>query len=106
MHLITPDLFLFLDQSPGNDGDISEKKRILAQVDLPRPEVLLNVWSMQLSTTEPNDVSRFNTNLKRVVSDYNNGLQEAINQSFFYLTEQMTDRPYFAPDFYRYLVGR
>ncbi len=53
VHLITPDLFLFLDQSPGNDGDISEKKRILAQVDLPRPEVLLNVWSMQLSTTEP-----------------------------------------------------
>lgn len=51
-------------------------------------------------------MSRFNTNLKRVVSDYNNGLQEVINQSFFYLTEQMTDRPYFAPDFYRYLVGR
>ena len=54
--LINPDLFLFQTNTPGDDAEIAEKKRILAQIDLPRPEVLINTWSMQASTTDARQV--------------------------------------------------
>jgi hypothetical protein len=106
VHLINPDMFLFADVAPGNDGDITEKKRILAQIDLPRPEVLINVWSMQMSTTNVAQVGNFNSQLKRVVADYNNGLQEVIRLGFEHLKGEMLHPDYFDADFYRYVAGR
>lgn len=107
VHLVNPDLFLFLNSTPGNDGDITEKKRVLAQLDLPRPEVLINVWGMQISTGDVTQVGTFNTNLKRVVADYNTGLQEIVSRGYGYLQYQLTTDPnYFNTDFYRYISQR
>jgi hypothetical protein len=105
--LIEPDLFLFQSPTPGDDADIAEKKRILAQLDLPRPVVLINTWSIQASTTRPKELGQFSTVVKRVVAQYNEGLQQVVQRGWGSLSGQMAKpSDYFAPDFYRYVTGR
>jgi hypothetical protein len=37
-----PDLLLYSDTDPGDDAQIEERNRIIAQLDLPRPEMILS----------------------------------------------------------------
>jgi hypothetical protein len=105
--LINPDLYLFQTATPGDDADIAEKKRILAQLDLPRPVVLINAWSMQASTTDVQKVGLFSTAVKRVVAQFNAGLQRVVQLGWSSLTYQMARKTdYFDPDFHRYVTGR
>jgi hypothetical protein len=105
--LINPDLYLFQTATPGDDADIAEKKRILAQLDLPRPVVLINAWSMQASTTDVQKVGLFSTAVKRVVAQFNAGLQQVVELGWSSLSYQMALQPdYFDLDFYRYVTGR
>jgi hypothetical protein len=73
-----PDLLVFSEANPGDDAAVSEKRRIIAMLDLPKPEVLVNVWSTQISSENPETVDTSSSQLRRLVAEYNEALQTAI----------------------------
>jgi hypothetical protein len=107
---IGTDMLLLTDPNPGDDAGIAEVKRVLAQLDLPRPEIQISAWSMQTSSKNPALVGEFHKNLDRTVEDYNDGLQSAVARAWENLTFQMShptdEKSYFDQDFYRYVTGR
>lgn len=104
--LVDPDLLLLSGAGRGDDAGIPEKRRILAQLDLPRPVMLITAWSMQASTNKPEEIGQFKTGVERAVSMFNDGLQQVLFSGWSYLKDKMADPAYFEPQFYRYLVGR
>ncbi len=104
---ISPDLLLFSNNGPGGDAGIEQQKRILALLDLPRPDVIINVWSVQESTTDREAVGQFSGMLNETVTSFNDGLQEAILRGWTYLNDQITHSTgYFNQGFYDYVVRR
>jgi hypothetical protein len=104
---ISNDLLIFQEPTPGNDAAVMEKKRILAALDLPRPEMIINAWVMQNSTTDSNTFGDVNRYIRRLVQQFNQGLDNAISYGWQYLKNQMKDpKEYFDEPFYNYLSRR
>ncbi|HEV2447380.1 MAG TPA: hypothetical protein VGS58_15725, partial [Candidatus Sulfopaludibacter sp.] len=75
--------------------------------DLPRPEVLMNMWSLQASSPEGGDLARQNQIIRSAVSLHNDALQNAIEYGWAYLSREMKNKKdYFDPWFYSYLTER
>lgn len=101
------DMLVFSDGVPGDDAAIQEKKRLLALIDLPRPEMILNVWTMQASSKDPNKVGDVTNETRDLVRDFNDVLEKSINAGWQELRTRIEDpNTYFDPDYYSYLVGR
>jgi hypothetical protein len=97
--IATGDMLVF----SGDDGEITEKKRILAAIDFPRPEVLLNVWSFQASSSEPSTPAQQALELRNKVGNFNDGLQHGIDRAYNYLQGEIAKGDFFEPTFYSYL---
>jgi hypothetical protein len=59
-----PDLLVYSDTNPGDDAQIEERNRIIAQLDLPRPEMILTAWVTQNSSTSPQAMGAFGNMVK------------------------------------------
>lgn len=97
------DTLLFTDANPGDDSVLREKKRILAQLDLPRPEMIVNAWIMQSSTSKPAIAGQATSLARQIVNQNNDALQRTILQGFEYIKKQIAANNYFDPDFYNYI---
>ena len=75
----------------GSDDGIMERNRLLAVLDLPRPEVLLNVWSLQASSRSANVINTQAEVARQLVEHHNEVLQRAIDQGWDYLSQRMRD---------------
>ena len=103
---IEPDLLVFSDTSPGDDALITEKKRVAAILDLPRPEMTISAWVMQNSSTDPRSVTLSSQNVREEVQTYNKGIERTILQGWQYLQNAMSDPAYFDLPFYNYIARR
>jgi hypothetical protein len=92
------DLLIF----SGDDRKILDAKRVLAMLDLPRPEMIINAWILQASTDNPDEVGRFNDIARRFVSQNNDALQQGIGRGWAVVRSSIQ----YDPDFYRYLTYR
>jgi hypothetical protein len=108
---------LVFSNSDGSDAGIMEKHRLMAVLDLPRPEVLMNVWSFQASSGDPQRVKRQFEEIRQTVAEHNEVLQSAIQYGWDYLSRQMgclgknnytcEERDsFFNPEFYGYITQR
>lgn len=79
------DLLVFPAESRADDKAIRELKRWIAMIDVPRPEVSLAAWSVQISSTQPDAVDREAGNIRQMVSLFNQKLHDAIQQGWQYL---------------------
>jgi hypothetical protein len=100
------DLLVFSDTNPGDDAQIKERKRILAQLDLPRPEMLINAWVMQDSTANPRAMGAFSNTVKELVAGYNSAIEDIVRRGWRYVKERTEHPDYFNPDFYSYISDR
>ena len=101
------DTLLFSDAAPGDDAAISEKRRLLALLDLPRPEMILNVWSLQTSSNNKDDVEKATRRARTLVHEYDDTLQRAIMLGWGYLRDEIrTPTSFFDEELYHYLTGR
>ncbi len=89
----------------GDDAAISEQKRVLALLDLPRPEMIINGWVLQNSTKRADQFGAANQVIRQTVNDHNTGLQRGVLTGWEYLKLAMADQGYFDPPFYKYLTG-
>lgn len=84
----------------------SQRVRLLTLLDLPRPEVLLNVFSMQDSSPSGRELATESELIRSAVSTHNQALQNAIEYGWAYLSRQMQNPGYFDTDFANYLTQR
>ena len=104
---LSSDLLVFSDPIPGDDAVITEKKRILAALDLPRPEMLINAWVMQNSTQDRNTFGSVSRLVREAVHEHNDGLDLAMLNGWTYLKKQVENpSAYFNLPFYSYLTER
>lgn len=106
---------LVFSNSDGTDKGIWEKHRLMAVLDLPRPEVLMNVWSFQASSGDPQLVKRQFEEIRLTVAEHNDALQNAIQYGWDYLSRSMRcpgntnytcREDFFDPAFYGYITQR
>jgi hypothetical protein len=100
------DLLVFSDQNPGDDAQITERKRILAMLDLPRPEMVINAWVMQDSTVNSHTMGAFAKHIRDLVTDYNLAIEEVVLDGWRFVRGKTQTAGYFSPSFYNYISGR
>ena len=84
-----------------------QRIRLLTLLDLPRPEVLLNLWSLQESSPSGTEIADNTTLIRSTVALHNQALQNAIEYGWSYLSRRMQDKDkYFDSDFTNYLTQR
>ena len=96
----------FTGGTPGDDGWITEKKRALALLDLPQPQVLVNAWVMQSSTTRAQHSGQLTNLLHEVVNSFNDTIQLSLYLGWSKLRSDSKGAEFFNKDFYNYLTLR
>lgn len=98
------DNVVFTDTS--NAGLTKQRLRLLTLLDLPRPEVLMNVWSLQASSPKGKEIATSLEMVRKSVEAHNDALQNSIDYGWAYLSRQMKDPDFFDLPFYSYLTRR
>jgi hypothetical protein len=101
-----PDLLVFSDANAGDDAQIAERKRVLAQLDLPRPEMIINAWVMQNSSTNSSAMGAFSGMVKDLVAEYNREMEEVVLKGWEKVKELSAGKKYFNQAFHDYVAGR
>jgi hypothetical protein len=102
-----PDLLVYSDANPGDDAQIAERNRILAGLDLPRPEMILSAWVTQNSTANPQAMGAFNNMVKGIVADYNKEYEYVVLRGWLSLKKQQSrDKQFFNEPFRSYISDR
>jgi hypothetical protein len=105
------DLAIF--NGSGGDVGILEKQRILAAMDLPRPQMIINGSVLQSSTKDLTHSVKFRNSVTEFVNEQNDALQQAIVIGWQVVRQRIADgsgtapvRPFFDRDFIDYLTER
>jgi hypothetical protein len=85
---------------------VKQRTRLLTMLDMPRPEVLMNMWSFQASSPDGREIARTLQKVRDLVSANNDALQHAIDYGWAYLSRQMRSPEFFEPVFYNYVTQR
>jgi hypothetical protein len=101
-----PDLLVFSDANAGDDAQIAERKRVLAQLDLPRPEMIINAWVMQNSSTNSSAMGSFSGMVKDLVAEYNREMEDVVLKGWEKVKELSSGEKYFNQAFHSYVAGR
>jgi hypothetical protein len=101
-----PDLLVFSDSNPGDDAQIEERTRVLAQLDLPRPEMILTAWVTQNSSASPQAMGAFGNMVKSMVADYNQEFEWVVLRGWEIVKTQIDQRNYFNEPFRSYIEDR
>jgi hypothetical protein len=103
----TPDMLIFSEPTPGDDAAVDEKRRIVAMLDLPRPEMIVNVWSVQASTSDPKRSANAGEIVRDDVSEFNGRLQLAVLKSWEVVKQHAANPADFYDEaFYKYVAHR
>jgi len=103
---IGSDLLLFTSNTPGDDAAIEEKKRIVAILNLPRPEMSISAWSVQNSSADERSVSESSRLVREDVGSYNSGLEKMLIRGWSRLRQDAETTKFFYPSFYTYIADR
>ena len=101
-----PDLLLYSDATPGDDAQIEERNRILAQLDLPRPEMILTAWVTQNSTSNPQAMGAFSNLVNGMVQDYDRQFEKVVLLGWQSVKQQSAVPGYFYEPFRSYIEDR
>jgi len=101
-----PDLLVYSDTNPGDDAQIEERNRILAQLDLPRPEMILSAWVTQNSSASPQAIGAFNNMVKNLVAEYDRQFEKVVLLGWQSVKDQSADPEYFNETFRSYIADR
>jgi hypothetical protein len=100
------DLLVFSDANAGDDAQVTERKRILAQLDLPRPEMVINAWVMQNSSTSGETIGAFSSLVKDLVAEYNREFESVVLNGWADVKRQTVKPDYFNQAFHAYVSDR
>ena len=98
---------VFSEPVLGDDAAVEEKRRIISMLDLPQPEMIVNVWSAQVSSPNRDLVNDLSSEFRVAVSRSNDALQNAVACGWGAVKTYYADQPAkFNQPFYRYISYR
>lgn len=104
---------LVLLNSAAGDSGIPEKQRILAAMDLPRPQMIINGTVLQSSTKDARKSVRFRNAVTQFINEQNDSLQKAVLVGWEVLRARIVAGagpppalPFFEHDFIDYVTER
>ena len=101
------DLLVFPSESEADDKAIGELKRWIALLDVPRPELSISAWSVQISSKNQKAIIEDAAAVREVVSVYNQKLHDAVRQGWSFLQEERAAKKDLFDDKFRdYLTKR
>jgi hypothetical protein len=101
-----PDLLVYSDTNPGDDAQIAERNRVIALLDLPRPEMIISAWVTQNSTASPEAAGAFSNMVKGLVADYDQEFQSIVLTGWRSVKTQSATPGYFNESFRSYIEDR
>jgi len=102
-----PDLLVYADANPGDDAQIQERNRIIAELDLPRPEVILNAWVAQDSSASQETIGAFSSTVSEAIDNYDQQIESIVLDGWNSLKSQIASNKHFYNEPYRsYLADR
>jgi len=72
-----------------DDSLVWQRARLLTLLDLPRPEVLMNVWSYEATSPDGREILRSAEKVRDLVTAQNDALQNSIQFGWAYLSREM-----------------
>jgi hypothetical protein len=94
---------------------LKEAKRIIAQIDQPRPQLSLNVWSLQQSSMQNNNLNKRSARnrdedlrfqkVQSIVAQFNESVSRSVNNGWGYLRVRVNDPGVLDPAFAGYLAS-
>jgi len=105
---IGDDLLIFPSESVADNEAIHEFRRWVSVVDVPRPEISLMTWSVQISSGSPDTINRESVRIRSAVSGFNDRLQSALEQGWWFLevSRQAYGDKFYAENLSSYLSNR
>jgi hypothetical protein len=101
-----PDLLVFSDTNPGDDAQVEERLRVIAQLDLPRPEMIISAWVTQNSSTSAQAIGAFTNMVKGMVTNYNQQFENVVLRGWTSVKIQSQAPGYFNEGFRSYVEDR
>lgn len=101
-----PDLLVYSDTNPGDDAQVQERNRVLAQLDLPRPEMIINAWVTQDSSSNPQAIGAFTNLVKGMVSQYDDEFSQVVLRGWESVKTQSAAPGYFNESYRSYIEDR
>jgi hypothetical protein len=101
-----PDLLVFSDTNPGDDAQVQERNRIIAQLDLPRPEMIISAWVTQNSSASSQAMGAFINLIKGMVAEYDREFERVVLRGWESVKTQSASPEYFNEPFRSYVADR
>ena len=70
---------------------LEQARRMIAQIDEPRPQITVNAWSMQMSVQDEKLMKPLVPEARRFAAGYNDALEKAVLQGWNYLNARAAD---------------
>ena len=102
---IGEDVLIFKTTDRADENKIHELKRWITVLDTPRPELTVNAWSVQVSSSDATAISDISERVRERVGDYNLQLKRSLDRAWMYLNSIRRDiDKYAAPYFSNYIL--
>jgi hypothetical protein len=72
---------------------MTQARRMIAQLDQPKPQMTINAWSLQSSTEHKDDLRPLVPMARRFAAGYNDALERSVGRGWGYLNAQMAANP-------------
>jgi hypothetical protein len=85
-----------------------QARRMIAQIDQPRPQVTVNAWSLQAASVDNKKMRALVPESRRFAAGYNDALERSVGAGWTYLNSQVaknTNNDYLDPLFAAYLCN-
>jgi hypothetical protein len=106
---IIPDTVVLSETIPARRGEkrdpLQDARRMVAQIDQPRPQVSLDAWSIQVSTTSEHTMAKTGPLIDSVAKKYNDVMAKSTLGAWQFLVTRLAN-PYLDPVFSDYLTGQ
>jgi hypothetical protein len=86
------DMIVLADPTGGASGEtLSQARRMIAQLDEPRAQVVVNAWSLQVASDKQENTSKLVPEARRLAGAYNDALDAAVMRGWNYLNHPGPD---------------
>lgn len=102
------DSIILADPTGGERSDALEQaRRMIAEIDQPRPQITVNAWSLQMSSEDQKKMHWLVPEARRFAAGYNDALERSVTQGWAYLNAQVAKNPpeYLNAEFASYLCA-
>jgi hypothetical protein len=82
---------LILADPTGTDSSkaLDQARRMIAQIDQPRPQITVNAWSLQVSSEDQKKMRQLVPETRRFAAGYNDALERSIGHGWTYLNQKV-----------------